>query len=293
MKKIALIFLITLTSCHQTQKPLSITIGSKSFTEQEILGEIMAQLIEAKLNIPVTRKFYLGGTMVCLNALKKGDIDIYPEYTGTALISILNYPSIADRKIAFSTVSKEFQNKYEIAWMPPLGLNNSYTLTMQDKQSKKLGIAKISQLRNFQNTLKAGFDHEFMDRPDGYAGLARRYGLHFKNRPIEMDPGLMYKAIQNGQVDLICGYTTDGRIAAYKLTILEDDLNFFPPYEAAPIVRQETLQKIPHLREVLELLSGKITDEKMRAMNFAVDEEHRDIKLIAREFLLGEKLIEK
>ena len=271
----------------------SITIGAKHFTEQDILGEIMAQLIEAKTDITVVRKFDLGGTMVCFDALRTGDIDLYPEYTGTGLVNILKEKTMSDPNKVYETVKSEFRQRYNFLWLRPFGFNNTYTLTMRRKQAKSLGIKKISDLRRYKGLLQAGFDAEFLERPDGYHGLTRRYGFSFTKSPKQMDPGLMYKALSEGAVDVVDGFATDGRIKAYGLVTLLDDEHFFPPYYAAPLVRRETLKNYPEIGRVLESLGDTIDDETMRRLNYDVDGRGRRPADVAREFLLAKGLIVK
>ena len=269
--------------CRSSKK--TITIGSKNFTEQIILGEIISQLVENQTDIKVKRKFNLGGTFVCFVALKQGDIDMYPEYTGTGLTAILKREVINDKNRVYSVVKEEFKKQYDLVWLKPLGLNNTYTITMREIHAKKLSIERISDLVKQQNVLRAGFTSEFLERPDGFEGLRKKYGIQFKISPKELDPGLMYKAIKEKQVDVICGFATDGRIPAYKLKVLEDDYNFFPPYYAAPLIRQKTIDAFPELITVFNKLSGLITDEEMRAMNFSVDQEGKKVQSVAGDFL--------
>jgi glycine betaine/choline ABC-type transport system substrate-binding protein len=269
----------------------TVTIGSKNFTEQIILGEIMARLIEEKTDYPVTRKFNLGGTFVCFKALEQGDIDLYPEYTGTGLTAILKKEVLNDKDRVFDIVKKDFAKQYDLVWLSPLGFNNTYTMTMRREQASALGIGRISDLKKHQDTLRSGFTAEFMERPDGYKGLCRTYGLSFRQPPRDLDPGLMYKAIQEQEVDLICGFATDGRIPAFNLKSLEDDKRFFPPYYAAPLVRGRTLAEKPMLKQALSALDGILSDGEMRGMNYAVDQEGKKAADVAERFLQEHKLI--
>lgn len=287
----SLVVIISLTISCGTKTEKRITVGSKNFTEQVILGEIMSILIEEGTDIKVERKLNLGGTFVCFNALKQGELDLYAEYTGTALTAVLKKPVITDKDSVYSIVKEAYEKQFGLIWLKPFGFNNTYTLTMRENQAEKLNIRKISDLKFHQNDLIPGFDHEFLERPDGYPGLIKYYGLKFKHKPREMDPGLMYKAIAERTVDLICGFATDGRIPAFDLVILEDDKRFFPPYYAAPLIRADVLKKYPEIRNVLNALASKISDEKMREMNYQVDVKERRVEEVAREFLLEEQII--
>lgn len=268
-----------------------IVIGSKNFTEQIILGEIMSLMIEHNTDMEVKRKFNLGGTLVCFNALKGGEIDLYPEYTGTGLIAILKSKTVYGKKKTYGIVKKEFKNKFNLIWLKSFGFNNTYTITMRKEHAEKLSIRKISDLKKYEKTLEPGFNHEFMERLDGYRGLSKKYNLHLEKEPKQFDTGLMYKAIAEKQVDLVCGFATDGRIPAFDLVMLEDDLNFFPPYYAAPLVRNEILEKYPVIEELLNKLAELITDEEMSRMNFKVDGKGMKSKKVAEDFLKSKKLI--
>ncbi len=269
----------------------SVSIGSKHFTEQEILAEIMAVLIEENSDITVVRRFNLGGTMVCFNALKTGELDLYAEYTGTGLVNILKMKAVNDPDKVYRTVKDIFAEKYDLAWLKPFGFNNTYTLTMRKADAEASGIRKISDLIPYKDKLLPGFDAEFMQRPDGYPGLRKHYGFEFGKKPRQMDPGLMYKALQEKGVDIIDGFSTDGRIPAYNFVTLLDDKNFFPPYYATPLVRNETLSIYPELKEILNRLSGRISTEEIRKLNYMVDKEEKRPSAVAKEFLKSRGLI--
>jgi osmoprotectant transport system substrate-binding protein len=290
---ICLLFLFSPAGCKSGAKTeeRTVAVGAKHFTEQEILGEIMAQMIERNTGIRVERRFNLGGTMVCFNALKTGDIDLYAEYTGTGLVNILGMNAINDADETYNTVKRIFRKKFNLVWLPHFGFNNTYTLTMRKEQAAKLRVKTISDLARYADRLQPGFDAEFMERPDGYRGLGKKYGFVFKKEPKQMDPGLMYKALAEKAVDVIDGFATDGRIPAYNLVVLEDDRGFFPPYYAAPLVRELMLAKYPELRTVLDRLGGQIDNETMQRMNFSVDKEERRPADVAREFLVSHGLV--
>lgn len=270
--------------------PDRIVIGSKNFTEQKILGEMFSQMLETHTDLDVDRRLGLQGTLVCFNALKKGDIHLYPEYTGTGLTAILEQPVVADPEAAYDKVKAEFARQWQLTWLEPLGLNNTYTLTMRRQQAGELGVSKISDLKQHAEDLKPGFDHEFMARPDGYEPLIEAYGFRFSQEPVELDPGLMYRAIADERVDVIDGFATDGRIPAFDLVILEDDKHFFP-YYACPLIRQEVLDAHPEVAEVLNRLAGKIDNEIMAQMNYEVDENHRSPRDVAADFLREQALV--
>ena len=291
MRKISSIILTTAVvvsiffwaGCSGNREEKRIRIGSKNFTEQFILAEMMAQLIEAKTDIRIDRAFNLGGTMICHQALLKGEIDLYAEYTGTGLTTILHRAPENDPEKVFRLVSEGYY-KYQLMWLQPFGFNNTYTLTMRQGDARQKKISSISDLVTRGEELSAGFTAEFIERPDGYPGLIKRYGLTFQSVR-DMDPGLMYKAIAAGEVDVICAFSSDGRIPAYDLVTLEDDRSFFPPYFAAPVVRLATLKKYPELEPTLKLLANRISDRDMRRLNYEVDEEKRPPAEVARTFL--------
>ncbi len=268
-----------------------IRIGTKNFTEQLILGELMAQLIEARTGLIVERRFNLGGTMICHGALKSGAIDMYAEYTGTALTAILDLSVIADPDRAHETVVREYRRRFSAEWLSPFGFNNTYAITVRKSDATSRNLQTISDLIGIAETLRAGFTAEFSERPDGYPGLRSVYGLQFREVR-DLDPALMYQAIAKREVDVICAFATDGRIAAFELQPLRDDRGFFPPYQAAPVVRSEFLAVRPELRPVLDLLAGFLDDATMQRLNFEVDEKKRRPVEVAREFLEGQGLLE-
>jgi len=285
---IMLIAILSLAACGGEKK--TIVIGSKEFTEQVILREMMAALIEGNSDIEVDQKF-LGGTLICFESLKNGEIDLYAEYTGTALTAILKQDPMTDPQAVYDAVKDAFAEQYKLIWLSPLGFNNTYALTMRKAQAQELGVQKISDLEVHKNKLTSGFTHEFMERADGYPGLIKHYGWSLGKKPKGMDPGLMYKAIAEKDVDLICGFATDGRIPAFDLVMLEDDRQFFPPYYAAPVVRADTLEKHPELKGILEKLAVKIDDKTMAQLNYEVDEKGRSASGVAIEFLQKNGLI--
>ncbi|HEY7910348.1 MAG TPA: glycine betaine ABC transporter substrate-binding protein [Blastocatellia bacterium] len=261
-----------------------IVVGSKDFTESRILAELIAQVIEARTPLVVERQFELSGDL-CHRALVEGQIDAYVEYTGTAFTSILKHPPITDARAVYDQVKREYESKLGLVWLEPLGFNNTFAILVRGEQARRLGLRTISDASAYAPEWRAGFGQDFMSREDGYAGFARAYGLRFAEPPREMDLSLTYQALANGTVDLIAGNSTDGLIEKLDLFQLEDDRRYFPPYEAAPVFRRETLERYPEIREAALLLAGKLTDAEMRRLNYAVDGERRDIKEVVREFL--------
>jgi len=263
----------------------TITVGSKSDTEGLILGELMAQMLEAHTELAVERKLGLGGTMVCFEALRAGAIDLYPEYTGTGLMAILGLPVETDPALVFQRVSERFAVQYDMLWLPPLGtFNNTYALAMTEAKAAELGIERISDLAA-QRELRCGFTNEFMVRDDGYPALRVAYALDFEETPKSMEAGLMYGAVDSGAVDVICAYATDGRIETLGLRTLVDDRGFFPPYQAAPLLRRSLLAGNPELGRVLERLDRHISDADMRRLNGAVDSGAVTPAAAARDYL--------
>jgi osmoprotectant transport system permease protein len=269
----------------------TITIGSKNFTEQLILAEMMAQRIEASTGLKVERRFNLGGTMVCHGALVEGEIDMYPEYTGTALTAILDYKNRpASPEEVFRIVSREYMKRFELRWLKPFGFNNTYAFAIRREDAERTGWKKISDLGPAAPGLRAGFTSEFAERPDGYPGFRKAYGISFGDVR-DLDPALMYDAIREGQVDVIVAFSTDSRIPGYNLTLLEDDRAFFPPYQAAPVVRLETLEEFPEVAEALAPLGGLIDDKTMQLLNYEADQKKRKVSEVVEEFLGGKGLL--
>lgn len=266
-----------------------IRIGSKNFTEQLILGEIMAQLIEQRTPLRVVRHFDLGGTMICHGALLAGEIDLYAEYTGTALTAVLQRKVVSDPEEAYRVVAAAYARRFDLQWLPPFGFNNTYAITIRASDAHRWGVRSVSDLRSRAGELRAGWTAEFSERPDGYPGLREHYGLVFASVR-DLDTALMYEALRRDEVDVICAFSTDGRIAAHHLQPLEDDRRFFPPYFAAPVIRAATLEEHPGLEQVLGLLAGKITGGSMQRLNHQVDHEKRTPAEVAREFIRTEIL---
>jgi len=268
-----------------------IVVGSKNFTESLILGEILAQQIEAHTHLKVERRFYLAGTYICQQAILAGRIDIYPEYTGTALTAILKQTVAFDRSEVYQRIKSEYESHLGLTLGPPLGFNNTFALEIRGDDARRLGLKTLSQAAAVAPQWRAGFGYEFMERPDGYAGLAAAYGLHFAAPPRIMDLGLLAPALKAHQIDLAAGNATDGLIPVLDLFVLEDDRHYFPPYEAVAVIRQLTAQQHPDVAQALAELGGKISDEDMRKLNYALDGQHHDVKDVAHEFLVSQGLI--
>ena len=262
----------------------TIVVGSKNFTEQIVLAELFAQQIEAHSALRVDRRLNLGGTFICHDALVSGKIDLYPEYTGTALIAILNDSPQKDSAEVFRRVQEEYRARFNVEVMPPLGFNNTFAMIVRGDDADKLHLRRISDVAPYAPKWRAGFGYEFMERPDGYRGWMAAYGLHFAGEPQILDLGLLYRALADKQVDLVAGNSTDGVIASLHMVALEDDLHYFPPYEAVPLVRRVTLEKHPEVRSAIAALAAKISVDEMRQMNYAVDGEHRDPADVVRAF---------
>jgi osmoprotectant transport system permease protein len=271
-----------LPSCTNRE---SIVIGSKNFTEQVILGEMLAQHIERTTNLRVDRRLNLGGTLVCHEALAAGQLDLYVEYTGTGLTAVLKEPPINDAAQVYEKVKAAYESRFHVVWTEPLGFNNTFAIIIRKADADRLGISTISEAAPHTVNWTAGFGYEFIEREDGYKGLARLYALRFPSPPRVMDLGLTYKAVAAKQVDFIAGNSTDGLIDALGLTVLEDDKRYFPPYDAVPLVRRETIEKHPEIRQALKELGGKVSEDEMRRLNYAVDGERRDVKEVVKEFL--------
>ena len=283
------LFAALLIGCS-ARRDNTIVVGSKNFPEQALLGEILAQHLEARTHLRVERRFYLAGSYICQQALLAGRIDTYVEYTGTALTAILHDPIEADPSAVFQKVQEEYRKRFALDVLPSLGFNNTFAIVVRGEDARRLHLASLTDAAPYTRGWRAGFGYEFMERPDGYPGLARAYGLKFSAQPRILDLGLLYRALLDKQVDLVAGNSTDGLLAARDLVILADDKHYFPPYEAVPIVREDTLARHPELRAAIAELAGKISDAQMQKMNYAVDGEHRDSADVAREFLHSKNL---
>jgi osmoprotectant transport system substrate-binding protein len=259
-----------------------IVVASKNFTEQDILGEILAQELEAR-GIPVERRFHLGGTFVCHNALVDGEADVYVEYTGTAYTAILELPPVSDPDSVRMVVESEYAERWDLAWGPPLGFENTFALVVRAADADSLGLATISDLARAAGSFTAGFGPEFMAREDGYPGLAEEYGFEFVEVR-QMELGLMYRALEEGEIDVAVANSTDGQIAGLGLVVLRDDRGYFPPYEAAPVVRRETLERAPAAWEAIQSLEGTLDGAVMRELNRRVAVDGEDAAAVVRHW---------
>jgi osmoprotectant transport system substrate-binding protein len=270
-------------SCSRGPRP--IVVGSKNFTEQLILGEILQQYLGKTCSAPTDGRFYLGGTYICHQALLAGRIDTYVEYTGTALAAILKEPYSGDPSSVYEEVKKEYKQRFNLDVLPPLGFNNSFAMVMRNDDARRRGLTRLSQLAPYAPEMRLGVGYEFLERKDGYQGLVQTYSLKFAEAPRVMDLGLLYRALENRSVDIVAGSNTDGLIQALGLVVLEDDRHYFPPYDAVPIVRPELFQRYPAAKDALNLLAGRISAEQMRKINYAVDGDKEDAARVASGFL--------
>lgn len=265
-----------------------ITIGAKNFTEQVVLGELLAQEIEAVTGQPVERRFYLAGSYLCQQALISGRIDGYVEYTGTALTAILKQPlpPVGQREQArvFATAKRLYEQRYQVRVEPGLGFQNTFAMVVRGDDAQRFHLKTISDAVPRAPQMRLGVGYEFAQRPDGLHGLEETYGLRFDGEPRTMDLGLLYRALTSNQVDMVAGNSTDGPIRALHLVMLGDDKHYFPPYEAVPLIREDSLKRHPQIQVAMDRLAGKVTADEIRAMNDAVDGQHRDVGEVVREF---------
>jgi len=266
-------------------KERPITVGSKNFTEQVVLGEIVAQHLEHRLGRRVDRKLNLGGTMLAHQALVRGEIDLYPEYTGTALTTILKLPPAHDPAAAMALVRAEYQARFGVDWMDSLGFNNTFAMVIRGEDARKSKIATLSDAARYSPGWNLGVGYEFQQRPDGLAGLLKTYNLPIHGSPKTMDLGLLYKALEQREVSMVAANATDGQLSVLDVLVLRDDKRYFPPYDCVLAVRSESLEANPPLRQALTELAGLFTDLTMRKLNYQVDGAHRPVREVAEQFL--------
>jgi osmoprotectant transport system substrate-binding protein len=293
MRRIAVCLLSLCCFAAACRKPtqLHLTIGSKFFTEQVILAELLAQHIESRTNIPVDRKTNLGGTLLVHKALLSGDLDLYVEYTGTALTAVLGEAPGTDSSAAiYNRVKQQYSQRFQLDLTEPLGFENTFAMVVRGDDAQVLHLRTTSDLTPIAPKWHAGVGYEFLERPDGFPGWSTRYSLHFAAPPNVMDLGLLYRALLDHQVDVVAGNSTDGLIDSLHLVALEDDKHYFPPYDAVPIVRRSALEKFPQLRTALADLSGKLTAADMRHLNAQVDADQRDVAAVVRAFRAAKNL---
>lgn len=282
MTRVLLAALALATAPLACGRPGAVVVGSKDFVEQDVLAELIAQELEAR-GVPVERRLHFGGTELAHEALTSGSIDLYVEYTGTALMAILDRPPIHDRDSVYTEVEAAYLDRWDLVVAPPLGFENTFALVVRRADADSLGVATISDLVAVAPSLTAGFGPEFMSRDDGYPGLRRAYGLEFGSVR-QMDLGLLYRALEQGEIDVAVGNSTDGQIAALDLVVLADDRDFFPPYQAVPVVRRETLEVYPPVWTALTDLEGSMTTDSMRELNREVVVDGEDVARAVRRW---------
>ena len=275
--------LLFLTACAPPRSS-HIVIGAKDFTEQVILGELLAQEIEASGGGPVERRFWLAGSYLCQQALLSNRIDAYVEYTGTALTAILKQPVNRDPAQVNATITKLYNQRYQVRVFPSLGFEDTFAMVIRGADARSHNLKTISDITPLAPHWRLGVGYEFAERPDGLPGLSSIYPLHFEDAPRTMELGLLYRSLSAHQVDIVAGNSTDGAIRALDFVALEDNLHYFPPYQAVPLVREESLNRWPQIAIALNRLAGKVTADDMRAMNLAVDAQHRDPADVVRDF---------
>jgi len=281
-----LIACVLLCGCSHSQGDGAIRVGSKNFTEQVVLGEIVAQHLEHRLHRPVDRRLNLGGTLLAHQALTSGQIDLYPEYTGTALTAILKEsPAAMDTAAVLARVRSEYRRRFHVEWLDPLGIDNGFAMVVRGPEARRLQIESLSDAARVSAAWTLGAGYEFEQRPDGLAALTKTYQLHFSSAPKSMDLGLLYQALENEQVNMIAANATDGQLSKVDLKVLADDRHAFPPYQVAIAVRQDSLRTIAGLEAALQELSDKFTNQKMQKLNYEVDVEHHPVSRVAAEFL--------
>ena len=278
-----------LIAFNYQQVPAKIIIGSKNFTEQVILGELLAQHIENHTKLKVDRRFNLGGTFIAHEAVKAGKIAGYVEYTGTSFTTILKEKPISDPESVYKKVKEYYDQKLKLAVMKPLGFENTFAMIIRGEDAKKWQIKSLSEIGKYTPQIKAGFGYEFLERADGYPGLSKTYNLKFANIK-QMELGLMYQALKEKQLDFIAANSTDGLIPVLNLVILEDDKKYFPPYQAIPIFNQEILRKYPELTDTINQLGGKVSTTAIQKMNYQVDNQSQPVGKVVSEWLKSQKL---
>ena len=280
---LSLILCASLAAC--SSGPRRIVVGSKNFTEQIVLGEIAAAQIERKLGLPVDRKLNLGGTLLAHQALASGPIDLYPEYTGTALTAILKHQPSNNPTHVFEHVSNEYAQRWHLRWLPPLGFNDTFAMVVRGNTARSSRLVTISDAARQRSPWKLGVGYEFLQRPDGLNGLVAAYNLRVNGQPVSMDLGLLYRALEGRQVDMVAANATDGQLGLLDVAVLTDDRHYFPPYQCAFVARESVLAAHPGLDAALRELSGKISDAEMRRLNHEVEGKHRSPAEVAAEFV--------
>jgi glycine betaine/choline ABC-type transport system substrate-binding protein len=286
--RVALVIMVLLVclclSCLGSRRN-RIVIGSKNFTESQVLAEILAQQIESHTTLQVERRYYLQGTFICQQAILAGRIDMYPEYTGTAVTAILKQKPVGDEQAVYHKLKSEYERRFHLTLGPPFGFNDTFAIEIRGDDARRLHLRTISDAVPYAPHWRAGFGYEFMERPDGYRGLVAAYNLRFELTPRVMDLGLLARALHDREIDLAAGNATDGLIPMLDLFVLEDNLHYFPRYDAVPVIRQQALAEHPEIAAAVTALRNQISDEEMRRLNYEVDAEHQDVSKVVRDFL--------
>jgi osmoprotectant transport system substrate-binding protein len=277
--------LLVLCGCSGGKR--AIRVGSKNFTEQVVLGEIIAQHIERRLHVKVERRLNLGGTLLAHGALTNGEIDLYPEYTGTALAAVLKASADNNPESVLSHVRAEYARRFQIEWLDPLGIDDTFAMVISGPEARAKSLATLSDAAKVTGGWILGVGYEFEQRADGLSALNKAYDLQWKGSPKTMDLGLLYKALQQNQVTMIAANSTDGLLSKLDLKMLADDRHAFPPYQVCIAARQDAMRNQPGLREALLELSGKFTNQRMQELNYHVDGEHLPVAQVAADFLKG------
>jgi osmoprotectant transport system substrate-binding protein len=287
MKRFVCFFLLLVTficsACHNRSRQ-ELVVSSKFFTEQVVLAELLAQHVEARTSIHVQRKANLGGTLLVQKAMLSGDVDLYVEYTGTALTAVLGEIPQGDSDAVYQRVKEEYARRFAFEVTEPLGFANSFAMAVRGEDARNQHLVTMSDLVPVAPRWRVGVGYEFLERPDGYRGWTERYGLRFSKEPSVLDLGLLYRALAEKKVDIVAGNSTDGLIDALGFVPLTDDRHYFPPYDAVPVVRRTALEKFPQLRAALSDLAGKISEDEMRHLNRQVDADQRDVATVVQEF---------
>jgi osmoprotectant transport system substrate-binding protein len=287
----SLMLVVALAGCGRSGAPRVVRVGSKNFTEQVVLGEIIAQHLEHRLHRKVERRLNLGGTLLAHQSLVSGEIDLYPEYSGTALAAILKNPIEKDPAVVLARVQSEYQRQFHLAWLDPLGINNTFVMVVRGADARAKHLETLSDASKVTEGWVLGVGYEFEQRADGMPALRATYPLRWRGTPKSMDLGLLYKALEQNQVSMIAANATDGLLSKLDLKVLADDRHTFPPYQLCIAAREDALGEIAGLRAALGELSGKFTDRKMQELNYQVDGEHRPVARVAAEFLTGAGLV--
>ncbi len=287
---LALLLVVVVAGCAGGARK-KVVVASKPHTEQYILAEMLAQLIEKHSDIKVERKFGIGGGTANIHpAMVKGEVDIYPEYTGTGWLYVLKREPLSDAQAVYRQVGEEYRRQFKIKWLGLYGFNNTYALAMPRALAEQWQLETFSDLARHSDAFTFGAEYDFFEREDGYNGLVKAYGFRFKGRK-DMDIGLKYEAVKSGQVNVINAFSTDGQLQQYQMKVLRDDRNYFPTYYAATLVKEETLQKYPELEGVLNRLNGKISDQEMTDLNYQVEIDKKEPAAVATQYLQRKGLL--